>query len=172
MTYTMIAVAVAVLSVPSSGMAAAELAKSGTFEGRFYSHGVQKIEDLETADGMKSYVSELFTFHAGNQQGGFFDGTTERCVALGRYTESSGAVQEVGRCTSADADGDKIFEEYELAMSGAKDKTPAKAKLLGGTRKYTGLTGTLTFVGESWPVISKVDTMFVGSYKGAYNIGK
>ncbi|HEY0314204.1 MAG TPA: hypothetical protein VGC56_17150, partial [Allosphingosinicella sp.] len=52
--------------------------KSGTFEGRFYSHVVQKIEDLETADGMKSYI----------------DGTTERCVAFGHYSESSGAEKE------------------------------------------------------------------------------
>src|SRR5436853_2573386 len=79
-------------AVPSNGMAA-DLAKSGTFEGRFYSHSVQKIEDLETADGMKSYISESFTFHEGTQHGGFFDGTTERCVAFGRYSESSGAVK-------------------------------------------------------------------------------
>ena len=64
MPYKTIAVA-AVFAVSSSGMAA-ELAKSGAFEGRFYSHIVQKIEDLETADGMKSYVNESFTFHAGN----------------------------------------------------------------------------------------------------------
>src|SRR5947209_9248654 len=96
-------------AISSNGMAA-DLAKSGTFEGRFYSHVVQKIEDLETADEMKSYISESFTFHNGNQHGVFFDGTTERCVAFGHYSESSGADKEVGRCTNTDADGDKIFE--------------------------------------------------------------
>jgi hypothetical protein len=158
-------------AVSSNGMAA-DLAKSGTFEGRFYSHSVQKIEDLETADGMKSYISESFTFHNGNQHGGFFDGTTERCVAFGRYSESSGAVKEVGRCTNTDADGDKIFEEYLIEMSGPKDTNPGKGKLLGGTGKYNGLTGNLTFTPETWPPISKTDTMFAGNYKGEYKIGE
>jgi hypothetical protein len=160
----------AALAVSSNGMAA-ELAKSGTFEGRFYSHTVQKIEDLETADDMKAYVNESFGFHAGNQHGNFLDGTTERCVGFGSYSKA-GAVREVGRCTSTDADGDKIFEEYEVQLSDAKDTTPGKAKFLGGTGKYTGLRATLTFTGENWPAISKADTMFAGSYKGEYSIGK
>lgn len=170
MPYKMIGVAV-VFVISSSSMAA-ELATSGAFEGRFYSHIVQKIEDLETVDGMKSYVNESFTFHAGNQHGSFLDGTTERCLAYGSYSEASGAVKEVGRCTSTDADGDKIFEEYELELSGAKDINPGKAKFLGGTGKYTGLAATLTFVGENWPAISKADVMAVGNYKGEYKIGK
>jgi hypothetical protein len=171
MTCRMTVVITAVFAVWSNGVAA-ELANSGTFEGRFYSHVVQKIEDLETADGMKSYVNESFTFHAGTQHGGLLDGTTERCLGFGSYSESSGAVKEVGRCTSTDADGDKIFEEYELQQSGAKDTSPAKAKFLGGTGKYKGLRATLTFTGESWPAISKADQMFVGNYKGEYNIGR
>jgi hypothetical protein len=162
---------VAIFAASSSGMAA-DLAKSGTFEGRFYSHILQKIEDLETASGMKSYVNESFTFHTGSQHGILLDGTTERCLSFGSYSESSGAVKEIGRCTSADGDGDKIFEEYEVELSGSKDTTPGKGKLLGGTGKYAGLTGTITFVGESWPAISKADTMYVGSYKGEYKITK
>ena len=161
---------IAMISFASSGMAA-DLAKSGSFEGRYYSHNSQKIEDLETADGMKSYISESVTFHSGNQSGGLLDGTTERCLAFGRYSESSGAVKELGRCTSTDADGDKIFEEYIVEMSGPKDTNPGKARFLGGIGKYKDLTANLTFTTETWPPISKTETMFAGNYKGEYKIG-
>ena len=77
MKYTTVVIATFVLV--SSGMAA-ELPKSGLVEGRFYSHNVQKIDELQTADGMKGYVNEAFVFHVGKQHGGVFDGTTERCL--------------------------------------------------------------------------------------------
>jgi hypothetical protein len=169
MTYWM-AVSLAFFAASSTSMAA-DLAKSGTFDGKFYSHTVQKIEDLETADSMKSYVTESFTFHDGNKNGKLMDGTTERCVSFGSYSES-GAVKEVGRCTMSDADNDKIFEEYVFEVSGPKDTNPGKGRFLGGTGKYKDLTGTITFVGTSWPGISKVDTTFAGDYKGEYKIGK
>ena len=98
-------VIVATFALSSSGMAA-ELSKNGPVEGRFYSHNVQKIDELQTADGMKAYVNESFAFHVGKQHDGLFDGTTERCLGYGRYSEG-GAVKEVGRCTVVDADGDK-----------------------------------------------------------------
>jgi hypothetical protein len=104
-------VIVATFALSSSGMAA-ELSKNGPVEGRFYSHNVQKIDELQTADGMKAYVNESFAFHVGKQHDGLFDGTTERCLGYGRYSEG-GAVKEFGRCTVVDADGDKIFDEYE-----------------------------------------------------------
>ncbi len=162
-------VIVATFALSSSGMAA-ELSKNGPVEGRFYSHNVQKIDELQTADGMKAYVNELFAFHVGKQHDGLFDGTTERCLGYGRYSEG-GAVKEVGRCTVVDADGDKIFDEYEVELTGTNDKSPGKAKILGGTGKYKGIKGTLTVTAEAWPELGKTDTMWAGDYKGEYKIG-
>jgi hypothetical protein len=162
-------VIVATFALSSSGMAA-ELSKNGPVEGRFYSHNVQKIDELQTADGMKAYVNESFAFHVGKQHDGLFDGTTERCLGYGRYSEG-GAVKEVGRCTVVDADGDKIFDEYEVELTGTSDKSPGKAKILGGTGKYKGIKGTLTVTAEAWPELGKTDTMWAGDYKGEYKIG-
>ena len=160
---------IATFALSSSGMAA-ELPKSGPVEGRYYSHNVQKIEELQTADGMKAYVNEAFTFHVGKQHGGLFDGTTERCLGYGKYSED-GAVKEIGRCTVLDADGDKIFDEYEVELTGKNDKSPGKAKILGGTGKYKGIKGTLTITTETWPELSKTETMWAGDYSGEYKIG-
>ena len=44
-----------------------------------------------------------------------------------------GAVKEIGRCTIVDADGDKVFDEYDVELTGTNDKTPGKVEYLGGT---------------------------------------
>ena len=115
--------------VLSSAGVAGELPKSGSIEGRFYSHNVQKIDELGTADGMKSYINEAFEFHVGKQRGGDpFDGTTGRCLGYGRYSEDSGAVKEIGRCTMANTAGDQIFEEYDVEVTGPNDNNPTKVQ--------------------------------------------
>jgi hypothetical protein len=91
-------------------------------------------------------------------------------LGYGRYSEG-GAVKETGRCTILDADGDKIFEEYEVELAGTNDKSPGKGKILDGTGKYKGIKGTLTFTAETWPELGKTDTMVAGVYNGEYKIG-
>jgi hypothetical protein len=154
----------------SSSVVGEELAKSGPIEGRFYSHNVQTIAELDTADGMKTYVVEAFEFHVGKQPGDLFDGTSSRCLGYGTYSADGSAVKEIGRCTLVDADGDQIFEEYEVELTGPNDTNPSKATLLGGTGKYKGISGTLTAKAEVLPPLGKTDTMWTGDYKGEYTI--
>ena len=170
MRYGMIVIAASF--VLSSPVVAADLPKSGTLEGRFYSHNVQAISELDTADGMKSYVNEAFEFHVGKQQGDLLSGTSSRCLGYGRYSADSGAVKEIGRCTLIDADGDQLFEEYEVELTGSSDDNPANAVLVGGTGKYKGIKGTLTAKAEVWPALGKADTMWAGDYMGKYTIGE
>ena len=154
----------------SSSVTAADLAKSGPIEGRFYSHNVQSIDEIETADGMRAYVNEAFEFHVGKERGNLLDGTSSRCLGYGSYSPTTGVVKETGRCTLIDADGDLIFEEYEVNLTGPNDSNPANAKLVGGTGKYKGIVGTLTAKAEVLPPLSKADTMWAGDYKGEYKI--
>ena len=156
--------------VPGS-LAAAELARSGPVDARYYSHNVQTIPDLETADGMKAYVNEAFVFHVTSPKGGLFDGTTARCVGYGSYHPETGAVREVGRCTLVDAAGDKFFDEYEIDVKGSGDMTPAKGRFLGGTGKYRGIKGTFTVTAEIWPAQGPTQTMWAGDVKGEYSLG-
>jgi hypothetical protein len=154
----------------SSAAMAAELAKSGPIEGRFYSHNVQNIAELDSADGTKTYVIEAFEFHVGKQPDDLFHDTSSRCLGYGTYSADGGSVKEIGRCTLVDADGDQIFEEYEIELTGPNDHNPAKATILGGTGKYKGISGTLTAKAEILPPLGKADTMWAGDYKGEYKI--
>jgi hypothetical protein len=81
------ALVVVTFALSSAGGIAAEIPKSGTVEGRFYSHGVQTIDELETADGMKAYINQSFEFHVGNQPNDPFNGSI-RCLGYGRYSDS------------------------------------------------------------------------------------
>jgi hypothetical protein len=160
---------VATFALSSSGMAA-ELAKSGSLEGRVYIHTVQKIDELEAADGMKAYINEEFEFHVPKQRGELLDGMSGRCLAYGKYSDG-GAFKESGRCIKVDADGAKIFEEYEVEATGPNDTSPVKVKYVGGTGKYKGIKATVTAVPKPLPALGKADTMAVADYKGEYKIG-
>jgi hypothetical protein len=154
------------------GAVAAELAKSGAIAMRYYSHNVQTIAELDTADGMKSYVNEAFVFHVSREKGGLLDNTSERCVGYGTYHPEKGAVHEVGHCTSVDADGDKVFGEYEVKLKDANDKTPGAGHFLGGTGKYQGIKGSYTLTVEMLQPMGPGHTMWAGDIQGQYNLGE
>jgi hypothetical protein len=153
------------------GVASAELAKKGTFDTHFYIHNVQTIAELDTADGMKTYVNEAYEIHAAKQTGTLLDNMAGRCLAYGIYNPDTGAVHEIGRCTAVDADGDKIFEEVEINLKDANDKAPITGRLLGGTGKYQGIKGTLTATVEMMQTTGQGHTMVAGESKGEYSLG-
>ncbi len=154
----------------TSASLAAELAKSGMVDARYYSHNVQTISELEAADGMKAYVNEAFVFHVGKEKGGLLDGMSARCLGYGTYHPDTSAVREVGRCTLVDGDGDKIFDEYAIDVKGSSDPTPAKGQFLGGTGKYQGIKGSFTVTAEFWPALGEGQTMWAGDVKGEYSL--
>ncbi len=151
---------------------AAELAKSGKVDFRFFSHNVQTIAELDTSDGMKTYVNEAYEFHVGKDKSSPIDNTVGRCVGYGSYHPEKGAVHEVGTCTFQDTDGDKIFETYEVTLQDIADHAPALAKISGGTGKYEGITGSLTSTVEVLPALGPGQTMWAGDATGEYKIGQ
>ena len=163
--------AFAAVGSTSGCLTAAELAKSGAVDARYYAHNVQTISDLETADGMKTYVNEAFVLHVGSSKGGLLDGTAGRCLGYGTYHPETGVVRETGRCTLVDPGGDKIFDEYDIDVKGSNDTSPAKGRLLGGTGKYQGIKGSFTLSAEFWPAQGQGQTMWAGDVKGEYGLG-
>ena len=151
---------------------AAELPKSGKLDFRFFSHNVQTIAELDTSDGMKSYVNEAYEFHVGKDKSSPVDNTVGRCLGYGSYHPEKGAVHEVGTCTFQDADGDKIFETYEVTIKDSTDHASALAKISGGTGKYEGITGSLTSTVEVLPALGPGHTMWTGDATGEYKIGQ
>lgn len=51
-----------------------------------------------------------------------------------------------GTCVVTDADGDKIFVEWECA--GVMPACPGTERLVGGSGKYTGIDGAQIFQGS------------------------
>jgi hypothetical protein len=83
-----------------------------------------------------------------------------------------GVVHEVGSCTYFDADGDKIFENYEVSLKDSSDRTPGTVHITGGTGKYQGITGTLAVTVEVLQPLGPGHTMWTGDAIGEYKIGQ
>jgi hypothetical protein len=170
----MLRISIPILALLAVGGAAgaAELPKSGKLDFRFFSHNVQTIAELDTSDGMKSYVNEAYEFHVGKDKSSPVDNTVGRCLGYGSYHPEKGAVHEVGKCTFQDADGDKIFESYEVKLTDSSDRSPARATLDGGTGKFEGISGSLTSTVEVLPALGPGQTMWAGHATGEYKIGQ
>lgn len=70
--------------------------------------------------------------------------TTGRCLAPEVAENATGASVTNGFCTYIDADGDKIFEEFEIERDSLNAEATGSATLTGGTGKYEGISGDLT----------------------------
>lgn len=72
-----------------------------------------------------------------------FDNMVEQCLI---HAETVGkSVKFTGSCLNTDADGDKYFHTFEGGPDGGK------STIIGGTGKYKGMTGDLTFTTTAGP---------------------
>ena len=72
-----------------------------------------------------------------------FDNMVEHCLIHGETVGKS--VKYTGSCLNTDADGDKYFHTFE----GGADS--GKSVIIGGTGKYKGMTGELTYTTTGGP---------------------
>ena len=97
---------------------------------------VNSAKPLKLADRTAALVE--FSGVSRNDKGsGMFHRLGVRCIGL----HESGTPQAVSRgaCTETDADGDQIFSTYETRIANGR---PAGTHVfVGGTGKYTGITG-------------------------------
>ena len=74
-----------------------------------------------------------------DQPEGFGDRVTGRCLGSGRMVK--GKVEfEYGTCEFTDLTGDKFYTTLSFVASNA-DTSAAKQTIVGGTGKYSGITG-------------------------------
>lgn len=68
---------------------------------------------------------------------------SSQCVGVGAVVD--GAPESRGYCEFFDGDGDRLFESFE------RTGTEGKTRLLSGTGKYEGVTGSGTYVLVNYP---------------------
>ncbi|MFQ5961508.1 MAG: hypothetical protein ACE5MG_08920 [Candidatus Methylomirabilales bacterium] len=115
---------------------AADLAREGSYSIRFAWSGA--FDALEVGENHLVFVYTLQGVVTNNAGEGIFHNMSANCIGMGSSLD--GAENNSGNCVYTDADGDKIFDEWEDEGTfgvGAK----GSATLIGGTGKYAGISG-------------------------------
>jgi len=126
----------------TSSATAGDLPKSGKYSGHYgwtFTGQVQQLgEDRTIYAGMVPGV--MF-----NDKGkGFMHKARVDCTILNDVNK--GRANAKGTCVVTDADGDKIFVEWQC--TGKMPACPGTERFVGGTGKYKGITGKQTFQGN------------------------
>ena len=119
----------------------AQLPKQGTYRGSFGAQGAGTMHELE--EGHIFFVGGFNGVFINDATDGFIDKTQVICPGVNDIVD--GLSQGLhGYCIVTDEDGDKAFAKW----SGVDD-TPnvggGEFQWIGGTGKYTGITGNNTF---------------------------
>ena len=133
--------AIAVAFLGSSAFAA-DLPKSGTYAGHY--GWVFKGETQELGANRTVYAGVVSGVMFNETGKGFLHKARVDCTLMNDVNQ--GRANANGTCVVTDADGDKAFLEWKC--TGAMPACPGDERWLGGTGKYTGLTGVSKFQGN------------------------
>ncbi len=151
-------------AIASTGLclsaAAADLPKSGTYSGHYgwtFNGQVQQLGPDRTV-----YAGVVPGVMFNDEGKGFMHKARVDCTLFNDVDH--GRANANGTCVVTDADGDKIFVEWKCA--GMMPACPGTERFVGGTGKYTGISGDQVFQGN-----------FIGDtgagwsdWKGAYKL--
>jgi hypothetical protein len=144
---------------------AADLPKEGTFSGTYTATGTYKTTKIGDRRALQS-----FDENGVQVTNGFADHTTFHCWGL--QEAADGEAVEQGFCVATDPSGDLFatkftLDRHKLGVSGRK----GTASFIGGTGKFTGVTGTIAVVlhgAEFRPLVEGTYVSYVnieGNYK-------
>jgi hypothetical protein len=135
--------AVVALMIMLGTHAEAQLAKQGTYAGKFGWHSMGDTTTLP--DEGSSYWIGQFNGAFFNEAGsGFLHNTSVICPASASIVD--GANFYMGTCLITDQDGDNIVLTWNCSFN-AEGACPGQFDWVHGTGKYTGITGKNTFTG-------------------------
>ncbi len=105
---------------------------------------VKSGSTLKLGEGRSHTITE-FTGLTQNDAGeDMFNHMTARCVGI--YSSESGVTEGQGGCIEVDKDGDEVFTDFTFTSS---TKPPGGVHtLIGGTGKYSGISGEARFTVE------------------------
>lgn len=136
--YTL-AVAAACLGSPGS---AADLPKTGTYSAHYGWVFKGQVHELGANRTVYAGVVTGVIFNDAGK--GFLHKARVDCPIYNDVNQ--GRANANGSCVVTDADGDKVFMEWQC--SGAMPACPGDERFVGGTGKYNGISGNSKFQGN------------------------
>lgn len=122
--------------------AAADLPRTGTYSGHYGWTFTGQVQQLGPDRTVYAGVVPGVMFN--DSGAGFMHKARVDCTLFNDVDH--GQARANGTCVVMDADGDKIFVEWKCA--GKMPECPGTERFVGGTGKYTGITGEQVFQGN------------------------
>ena len=120
----------------------ADLPRSGTYSGHYGWTFTGQVQQLGPDRTVYAGVVPGVMFN--NEGKGFMHKSRVDCTL---YNDGNqGRANATGTCVVTDADDDKIFVEWQCA--GMMPACPGTERFVGGTGKYTGISGEQEFQGN------------------------
>jgi hypothetical protein len=141
--------ALALLAAPA---VAQQLAKSGTYTGKFGGEGAG--DPYEIGKGHVFFVGHFNFVLFNDVAGGFLDKTFWTCPGVNDIVNGvQVAAPTRGYCIATDKDGDKLFGSWQVTKVTGPGAGEATLQYIGGTGKYSGIQGHWThryaFIGNT-----------------------
>jgi hypothetical protein len=138
-----VGVIAAVATMFVSGLAqATDLPKSGTYSGHFGWTFTGQVQEL--GPNRKVYAGMVSGVMFNDTGSGFLHKARTDCAIMNDVED--GRANAKGTCVVTDAQGDKVFVEWKCA--GPMPACPGTERFVGGTGKYTGISGDQKFQGN------------------------
>jgi hypothetical protein len=125
-----------------SAALAADLPKSGKYTAHFGWVFKGDVQELGPNRSVSSGMVDGIIFNDAGT--GFLHKVRADCALMNDVNQ--GRANAKGTCVMTDADGDKVFLEWKC--SGTMPACPGDERFVGGTGKYTGITGDNKFQGN------------------------
>jgi hypothetical protein len=138
--YRMLATVVIMLVLAAH--AEAQLAKQGTYTGKFGWYGIGKTFEMEKDHLL--FVGEFNGSMFNDSGSGFLHGTSFVCPGMNDVLQGLSLASQ-GYCVATDKDGDKAFLTWKGRKMTEPNRVAGDYQWTGGTGKYLSVTGNNTF---------------------------
>jgi hypothetical protein len=155
------------LAAPAAAQSQNPLPKEGPIELTLsYQVTFQNIV-LDKEFTQSAYESYTTTLAA--KEGGFGDRMTGRCLGSTRLVKGK-IDAEIGGCRYIDRNGDVFFTSYSYTATDTPGTAIGKHVLVGGTGKFTGVTGSWETKRQPLPAPGEGRGAGTGYIKGTYKL--
>ncbi|GJD57191.1 hypothetical protein [Methylobacterium dankookense] len=159
------------IGLPATGLAA-ELPLQGEY--RITYTGVNPAPMKPVMIGpQRTVATSLSIMTAVNAGGsGLLHNMTGRCNGMATIDNQAKTLENHGFCDYVDADGDHVFEKWDYPVQPLAATGQGTGEWIGGTGKFTGISGQLTIKSQRVNALTEGIVQFVGEKTGSYTISR
>jgi len=155
------------LAAPAAAQTQATLPKEGPIDLTLI--GQSTIQSVVLDKEFAHVTYDAYGSALAAKEGGFGDRVTARC--LGSIQLLKGKFDaEIGSCRFVDRGGDTFFSRYAAQAADMPGAVVLKGSYVGGTGKFTGLTGSYEITRQALPSPGEGRAASVSFAKGTYKL--